>query len=129
MNKLSFKDKEIFTGIDVHKRSWDIRILTAHTSQKQIHKASPSPKFIADYLNRHYPDANYKCVYEAGFSGFWIQEELTKLGVDTIIVHPADVPTTDKEKRFKDDRIDSNKLAISLRSGQLRQRSSITWYK
>lgn len=42
------------------------------------------------------------------------------LGVDTIIVNPADVPTTDKEKRFKDDRIDSIKLATSLRSGQLK---------
>ena len=120
MNKLSFKDKEIFVGIDTHKRSWDIKIMTAHTTQKQIHKASPSPAFVAHYLNKHYPDAKYKCVYEAGFSGFWIQEELTKLGVQTIIVHPADVPTTDKEKRFKDDRIDSNKLALSLRSGQLR---------
>lgn len=119
MEKISFKDKDIFVGMDIHKKSWDIKILTAHTTQKQIHKASPSPEFVANYLNEHYPQANFKCVYEAGFSGFWIQEELAKLGVNTIIVHPGDVPTTDKEKRFKDDRIDSSKLALSLRSGQL----------
>ncbi|RZW38810.1 MAG: IS110 family transposase, partial [Flavobacteriaceae bacterium] len=119
MKKISFKDKDIFVGIDVHKKSWDIKILTAHTFQKQIHKTLPSPEFVANYLNAHYPQANFKCVYEAGFCGFWIQERLSKLGLNTIIVHPGDVPTTDKEKRFKDDRIDSKKLALSLRSGQL----------
>ncbi|MBT8229402.1 MAG: IS110 family transposase [Bacteroidia bacterium] len=115
-----FKDKDIYVGIDVHKKSWDIKIMTAHTSQKQLHRSTPTPEFLANYLFKTYPGANYKCVYEAGFSGYWIQEELTKLGIETIIVNPADVPTTDKEKRFKDDRIDSNKLANSLRSGQLK---------
>lgn len=119
MNSINFEGKEIFVGIDVHKRSWDVKILTAHTSQKQIHKSFPDPEFLASYLAKTYPGGKYKCVYEAGFSGFWIQEKLANLGVDTIIVNPADVPTTDKEKRFKDDRIDSNKLAMSLRSGQL----------
>lgn len=116
---VSFKGKDIFVGIDVHKKSWDIKILTAHTSQKQIHKADPSPEFVAAYLMKHYPGANFHCVYEAGFSGFWIQEQMSQLGLNTIIVHPGDVPTTDKEKRFKNDRIDSSKLAMSLRSGQL----------
>jgi transposase len=94
--------------------------MTANTSQKQIHRSVPTPEYLANYLFKTYPGANYKCVYEAGFSGFWIQEELSKLGIKTIIVNPADVPTTDKEKRFKDDRIDSNKLANCLRSGQLK---------
>ena len=116
---VSFKGKDIFVGIDVHKRSWDIKILTAHTSQRQIHKSEPSPEFVAQYLMKHYPGANFHCVYEAGFSGFWIQERMSQLGLNTIVVHPGDVPTTDKEKRFKNDRIDSSKLAMSLRSGQL----------
>ena len=120
MRDLLFKGKDIYVGIDVHKRSWDIKIMTANTSQKQIHRSVPTPEFLANYLFKTYPGANYKCVYEAGFSGFWIQEELSKLGIETIIVNPADVPTTDKEKRFKDDRIDSNKLANCLRSGQLK---------
>lgn len=119
MNTINFKDKDIFVGLDVHKKSWDIKILTAHSSQKQIHKSMPSPEFVAQYLKEHYPQANFHCVYEAGFCGFWIQERLSQLGLKTIVVHPGDVPTTDKEKRFKDDRIDSTKLALSLRSGQL----------
>lgn len=120
MKSVSYKDVDIFAGIDVHKRSWDIKIMTAHSSQKQIHRAEPSVEFVARYLKRHYPGAKYHCVYEAGFSGFWIQEELAKQGINTIVVHPGDVPTTDKEKRFKNDKIDSKKLALSLRSGQLK---------
>jgi len=58
MENVSYKDIDIFTGIDVHKRSWDIKIMTAHTSQKQIHRAEPSAEFVAQYLKRHYPGAN-----------------------------------------------------------------------
>ena len=119
MNTIDFKGKDIFVGIDVHKKSWDIKILTSHTSQKLIHKTKPSPEYVAQFLKEHYPKANFHCVYEAGFCGFWIQERLFHLGIKTIVVHPGDVPTTDKEKRFKDDRIDCTKLALSLRSGQL----------
>ena len=32
-------------------------------------------------------------MYEAGFCGFWIHERLTALGIDNIVVNPADVPT------------------------------------
>ena len=35
------------------------------------------------------------------------------------MVNPADVPSTDKEKKQKTDKVDSNKLARQLRSGNL----------
>jgi transposase len=77
----------------------------------------PSPQKLTDYLNLHFPDKHHYCVYEAGFTGFWVQEELQALGVKTIIVNPADVPTTDKDKRTKTDKIDCKKLALGLASG------------
>jgi len=119
MTEQIFKGKNIYVGIDVHKRSWDIKILTEHSSQRQLHKLGSDPSELSRYLHQRYPGGNYKCVYEAGFCGFWIQEKLQNLGVQAIVVHPGDVPTTDKEKRFKNDRLDSIKLATSLRSGQL----------
>ena len=36
-----------------------------------------------------------------------------------IVVHPPDVPTTDKERKFKTDKRDSRKLSKSLRSEEL----------
>ena len=58
--------------------------------------------------------------YEAGFSGFWAKRKLTELGIDTIVVHPADIPTTDKDRDQKSDQRDSRKISTSLRSGELR---------
>lgn len=119
MLNLDFEGKNIYVGIDVHKRSWSIKVLSDSTNLKQVNFSDPSPQKLAEYLNKNYPKANYKCAYEAGFCGFWIQEALTNLGIKTIVVHPADIPTTDKEKRFKDDKADCRKIAVCLRAGQL----------
>jgi len=56
---------------------------------------------------------------EAGFAGFWLHRELTKLGINSIVVNPADIPTTDKERKQKEDRRDSRKIAKTLQAGQL----------
>jgi transposase len=70
-------------------------------------------------LKRNYPNANYYCAYEAGFSGFWIQQQLESANIPCIVVNPADVPTTDKEKKQKTDKRDSRKIARSLKNGEL----------
>jgi transposase len=59
-------------------------------------------------------------VYEAGYCGFWIHDELRHLGIDCIVTNPADVPTSDKERRHKTDRVDAGKLARHHRSKELR---------
>ena len=41
------------------------------------------------------------------------------VGLHSMVVNPADVPTTDKEKKQKTDKVDSNKLARQLRNGDL----------
>ena len=87
----------------------------------QVKKFSmnPSPKELYNYLTSHYPNAEYYSVYEAGFSGFWAHRQLSALGIKNIIVNPADVPTKSKERRRKDDRVDSGKLARELSVGHL----------
>ena len=40
--------------------------------------------------------------------------------MQTIVVHPADIPTTDKERDQKNDHRDSRKISTSLRSGELK---------
>ena len=42
-----------------------------------------------------------------------------KQGIDCIVVNPADIPTKDKEKRQKEDRRDSRKIARCLSNGDL----------
>lgn len=69
---------------------------------------------------RSYPGAEYHSVYEAGFCGFWIHERLTALGIDNIVVNPADVPTKSSEMLRKSDAVDNGKLARSLRTNELK---------
>ena len=77
-------------------------------------------KIINAYLTKHYPEATYHCVYEAGFSGFWLYRELTALNINCIVVNAGDVPTSNKDSVNKNDRIDAIKLAKALRADQLR---------
>lgn len=79
----------------------------------------PDPQKLAEYLKRNYPEAEYRSVYEAGFSGFEAHRTLCKLGVNNIVINPADVPTSGKERNYKNDSIDSRKLARELKNGSL----------
>lgn len=117
-NKFNFKGQNLYVGIDVHKKSWSVTILSENSVLKKFSQA-PDPQLLHNFLTRNYPEGNYYSVYEAGFCGFWIHEELTKLGISNIVVTPGDVPSIIKEKLHKTDTVDSNRLARALRSGEL----------
>lgn len=115
---IDFSGDCIFVGIDVHKKNWKV---TFRYNGREMDTCSmpPSPSKLLAYLQSRYPNAEYRCVYEAGFCGFWIQRELVDLGAICDVIHPADVPTTHKERRRKTDSVDSRKLARSLEKGEL----------
>ena len=117
-NYLDFIGEDIYIGIDVHKKNWKITIQTDELVCRTFTQ-DPEVRLLSNYLKRNYPNASYYCAYEAGFSGFWIQQQLEKENINCIVVNPADVPTTDKEKKQKTDNRDSRKIARSLRNGEL----------
>lgn len=90
------------------------------TGQVRQHTQKPSATALIDFLKKHYPDGEYHAVYESGFSGFSTYYALADAGIDGIIVHAADVPTTQYEETMKTDRIDAAKLARSLKAGLLK---------
>ena len=100
-------------------KSWSVTVLS-ETSVLKKFSQHPSPEALYGFLTRSYPGAEYHSVYEAGFCGFWIHERLTALGIDNIVVNPADVPTKSSEKLRKTDTVDSGKLARSLRANELK---------
>jgi len=115
---LDFTGQNIYAGIDVHKNSWKVSVYSEELYHKTFTQP-PDPEVLYRYLSRHFPQGTYHSVYEAGFCGFWIHNRLQSLGINNIVVNPADVPTTDKEKKQKTDKVDSNKLARQLRNGDL----------
>lgn len=118
-NKIDFNGQDIYVGIDVHLRSWKVTVMTEKLFIKTFSQ-DPSPEQLNRFLTRNFPNATYHSAYEAGFCGYWIHNRLLSLGIDSIVVNPADIPTTDKEKVNKNDKRDSKKIARSLRSGQLK---------
>lgn len=117
-NQLDFTGENIYAGIDVHLKSWTVSLETNGTFLKTFNQP-PEPDLLNKYLRKNFPGAKYSCSYEAGFCGFWIHDKFIEMGIDCIVVNPIDVPTTDKEKKQKGDKIDSRKIARSLRNGEL----------
>lgn len=111
---------KIFVGLDVHQKQWNV---TALCEGRVIFKGktmSPDTKALLEYLKKKIDFEEIIIAYEAGFCGFWIQREFTKLGAKAIVVNPADIPTTDKDSKQKTDRRDSYKIAEALRGGMLK---------
>jgi transposase len=119
ISEKTFEGQSIYVGIDVHRKNWRVSVLTETLPYKTF-SAPPESGKLNTFLRKHFPGATYYSVYEAGFSGFWLHRELTRLGINSMVVNPADIPTTDKERKQKEDIRDSRKLAQTLRTGQLR---------
>lgn len=118
INNIDFTGQNIYVGFDVHLKSWKVTIMT----ENMIHKSfsqPPNPRTLSNYLNDHFPGGTYYSAYEAGFCGYWIHNELTKLGINSMVVNAPDIPTTHKERVQKEDKRDSRKLARSLRAKEL----------
>ncbi len=118
VKRISFKGQNIYVGIDVHLKSWTVTIMVEEVVYKTFSQ-NPDAKVLHDYLYRNFPEGNYFSVYEAGFCGFSVHRKLIKYGICNIVVNPADVPTSDKDRKQKEDRRDSRKLSRSLKSGEL----------
>lgn len=114
-----FTGQEFFVGIDVHKKSWTVTVRTsgievAHFTQP------PGAVQLAGWLGKRYPDGHYISAYEAGFCGTSHHQALCDHGIKNIVIHPADLPTTNKQQNTKTDLHDSRSIASYLQAGVLR---------
>ena len=117
-SKLDFSGQPIYIGLDVHKKSWSVSIFSKYGEYKTFNQPPEVDKLL-HYLRHHFPGGDYRSVYEAGYCGFWIHDQLREKGIQCLVVNPADIPTKNKERRTKRDPVDCRKLARSLRSGEL----------
>jgi transposase len=120
MNKIktNFEGQTINVGMDIHKASWNLGIHLNDMFIKNVHQ-KPNPSVMAQYLKENYPGAHYKAAYEAGKFGFWIQRQLTQLGIECLVVNPADIPKSQKDSLQKTDPRDARNIGFRLQSGVL----------
>lgn len=118
INEKTFEGQSIYVGIDAHLKDFKLSIMAENVFYKTF-SSPPRAEVIVNYLHNNFPGARYFSAYEAGFSGFGLHRALTALGVNSIVVNAADIPTSDKERQQKEDRRDSRKIVQMLRAGQL----------
>jgi transposase len=116
--KKDFSGHNIYVGLDVHDKSWKVNIYSDEFELRSFSQ-EPNVEQLASFLLNNYKHANYKLAYEAGFSGFWIQRAFASKGIDCGVIHAADIPTNDKERLRKTDKVDSKKIAKGLKNGDL----------
>jgi transposase len=116
--KTNFAGQTVYVGMDIHKVSWNLGIHLNDMFVKNVHQ-KPNPTMMANYLKQHYPNARYKAAYEAGKFGFWIQRQLTSLGIECLVVNPADIPKSQKDTLQKTDPRDARNIGLRLQTGVL----------
>jgi transposase len=116
---LDFSGHNVYIGLDVHGASWAVNILVDEIEHRRFTQP-PDTVVLYNYLVRNFPRANYYSAYECGFSGYHHHRKLIELGITNIVINPADLPVTDKEKINKRDPIDSRRISRALQSNQLK---------
>ena len=117
--KIDFKGKDLFIGLDVHKKSWSVTILVEGMEHRTFTQP-PDPRTLYNYLQKMFPGGTYHSAYEAGFCGYGIHRELNDLGIKNIVINAADIPSSQKDQLQKRDPVDSRKIARALEKGLLR---------
>src|SRR5688572_13720312 len=110
-------DHDIFAGLDVDKRS----IAMTFSDHKRLLKSLRLPyssEQLLNYVRKHFPQQRVAFVYEAGPTGFGLYDDLTAEGHPCLVVAPSMVPTAPGQ-RVKTNRLDSKKLSLGLRGGEL----------
>lgn len=118
-NSIDFDGQKFYVGIDVHKNSWTVTVRSLGIQVARFVQEPGSPEGLFDYLRKNFPGGVYYSAYEAGFCGTSIHERLCRTGISNIIVNASDIPTTDKQRKNKNDFHDSRSIAEHLEKGNL----------
>jgi transposase len=108
----------VYVGLDVHGTSWAVNIPVDEIEHRRFTQP-PNPAVLHNYLCKNFPGATYYSAYECGFCGYHHHRKLLELGINNIVINPADLPVTDKEKTNKRDPLNSRRISHALQRNEL----------
>jgi transposase len=109
---------DIFAGLDVDKTSMAVTF----SERQQLIRSLRIPaqaECLLGYVRHRFPRQKIAFAYEAGPTGYGLYDRLTAAGYPCLVVAPSMVPTAPGQ-HVKTNRLDSQKLVMGLRGGQLR---------
>lgn len=112
------RDYQIFAGLDVDKHSIAVTFCNHEGLLRSLRLPYSAPQLL-NYVRKHFPGQRLAFVYEAGPTGFGLYDELVTEGHPCLVVAPSMVPQA-PGVRVKTNRLDSKKLSVALRGGELR---------
>ena len=109
------RGKKVFIGLEDSKRTWKISV---RSEGMEVHYTSMAARYsdLNSYIKGKYPECEVSVIYEAGFKGFGLHDQLTRDGVHCIVTPPTKV-TQEKCSRVKTDKVDARRLAVVLEKG------------
>lgn len=117
MNRFDYTDKDVFMGIDVHKKTYVcVNICEGKVVKKDTMPAKPE-QLIA-YINNHFAGANLRTAYEAGFACNHLHRILVEAGIDSCVIHPGSLEVSSRNK-IKTDKRDARKIAEHLADNRI----------
>lgn len=112
-------DASTFVGLDVHKNTISVALMRPGQPLLEWSLANEAAAVcrLIRKLERE-SEGGLVCCYEAGPTGFVLQRQLTRAGIDCRVVAPSLIPVK-PGARIKTDRRDARKLAELLKAGLL----------
>jgi len=108
-----------YIGLDVHKATIAVGIAEGEGSPSSYGTIANDPDAIRKLMTRlGGKSVELRVAYEAGPTGYALHRQLTKLGIECMVVAPSLIPVRPGDK-VKTDRRDALKIARLLRSGDL----------
>ena len=116
-SQISYADKDVFVGLDVHKKTYAVVARVEGEIVKRWTTVASPPKLVEQLL-KYFQGGRIHTAYEASFSGLFLHRELEKNGIDNLVIHAAGVEVAISD-RVKTDKRDAAKLASLLESKRL----------
>lgn len=113
------RNENVFVGLEDSKKTWS---LCVRSSGMVVHETSMPARYevLRNYFNNKFPECHIRVMYEAGFRGFELHDQLAADGWESVVTPPHTV-TDEKCQRKKNDRTDCRRLAKNLENGDYRK--------
>jgi transposase len=109
------KNEKVFVGLEDSKKTWQV---CARSGGMIVHETSMPAEYevLRNYFRNKFPECEIEVMYEAGFRGFELHDQLVADGWKCVVTPPHTV-TEEKCQRKKNDRVDCRRLAKNLENG------------
>lgn len=111
-SEIVLQDEQVFVGLEDSKKTW---CLCVRSEGRVVNEISIPAHYenLQHYFQNKFPGCKITVMYEAGFSGFGLHDQLVSDGWECIVTPPHTV-TEEKCQSKKNDRVDCRRLAKNL---------------